>query len=416
MILVANHPNTFMDPLLVAAITNHRIGFVANAGIFANKFVSKIFSYFHVIPIFRKKDIKPGGKPDNRMAFMKCHNYLEQQGTLLIFPEGTSYYELKLREIKTGTARIALSYEELKGFEGNLKIVPIALDYSDSIQFRSMVSITVCTPLSIHDYKQSYEQNEFDTVLQLTEVIKKELSNIIPHTSGKEQEEFLLAAHQFYTAFYAKKADLDENPKQSLELRNQVSKALRFLQKENLKLYLDTQTKLLLFFKLLKEERLTSGIISDDVMKKNKLFVCAIYFLKFIVLFPFYCLGLFTNYVPYKLIARIFKTLKLDISYRAPVQMLTGLITFPLFYALIIWLFRTYVSADFWHSLILFCAMPVAGYITIYYYAEIKRFRRLLHYNFFIDEIKKQTIVKLQVEILHNMEKARQEYSQSLEV
>ncbi len=83
------------------------------------------------------------------MAFSKCHDYLEQRGTLLIFPEGTSYYELKLREIKTGTARIALSYEELKGFEGNLKIIPIALDYSDSIQFQKYGFYNGLSPITV---------------------------------------------------------------------------------------------------------------------------------------------------------------------------------------------------------------------------------------------------------------------------
>ena len=62
LIIVANHPNTFMDPLLIAAITSQRIGFVANASIFLNQFVSRIFSYFHVIPIFRKKDVAARGE------------------------------------------------------------------------------------------------------------------------------------------------------------------------------------------------------------------------------------------------------------------------------------------------------------------------------------------------------------------
>ena len=60
LIIVANHPNTFMDPLLIAAITSQRIGFVANASIFLNKFISRIFNYFHVIPIYRKNDVEPG--------------------------------------------------------------------------------------------------------------------------------------------------------------------------------------------------------------------------------------------------------------------------------------------------------------------------------------------------------------------
>ena len=185
------------------------------------------------------------------------------------------------------------------------------------------------------------------------------------------------------------------------------------MQKENLKLYLDTQAKLLLFFKLLKEERITPAIVSNNIREINRPFEYMTSLLKFLVLLPMYILGLFTNYLPYMLTAKIFKALKLDISYRAPVQMVTGLITFPLFYGIIIWLFRTYISDDFWHSLILFCIMPVAGYVAMYYYAGIKRFRRMIHYIFFIKKSKKKTIVELQGEILENMEKARQQYVQS---
>ena len=85
-----------MDPLIVASITNTRIGFVGNAGIFSNKALASVLRYFHVIPVYRRKDVLSGEKPDNNAAFYKCHQYLS---------EGDSYYELKLREIKTGSTR-----------------------------------------------------------------------------------------------------------------------------------------------------------------------------------------------------------------------------------------------------------------------------------------------------------------------
>ena len=72
-IIVANHPNTLMDPLLVALLAEQRIGFVANAGLFSNSFLVAFFRHFHVIPIFRKKDVAPGEKPDNAHAFAQCH-------------------------------------------------------------------------------------------------------------------------------------------------------------------------------------------------------------------------------------------------------------------------------------------------------------------------------------------------------
>jgi 1-acyl-sn-glycerol-3-phosphate acyltransferase len=190
LIIVSNHPNTFMDPLIVASITNTRIGFVGNAGIFSNKALASVLRYFHVIPVYRRKDVLSGEKPDNNAAFYKCHQYLSEGNMLLIFPEGDSYYELKLREIKTGTARIALSYEAIKNFKGNLKILPISLDYSDSIQFRSMISVTIAKPLRIDGYKELYLSDEVESVKKLTDEIKGALAEHIPHTDGKVQEDF----------------------------------------------------------------------------------------------------------------------------------------------------------------------------------------------------------------------------------
>lgn len=414
LIIVANHPNTLMDPLLIAAITGQRIGFVANAGIFVNKLITRIFNYFHVIPIYRKKDILPGEKPDNRKAFVKCHDYFDQAGTLLIFPEGTSYYELKLREIKTGTARIALSYEDLKAFKGNLRIIPIALDYSDSIQFRSIVSVTICKAIEVKAYQMAYEADEFDTVGQLTEDIRKEFAEIVPQTSGKEQEAFLVNAHHFYTTFYSPTASLQKNPKESLELRTQVSKALQLLKTRNLELYLDTQSKLTRFFKIMKEERIDPALISAKLIRKYSMPVIIIQFLAFLFLFPFYFLGIFFNYIPYILPAKIFKAMKLDIEYRAPVQMILGLICFPVYYGLVIYLYRMFINDSFWQSLILLIIMPLMGYVSMFYYAEIKRFSKLWRYKFLIDKSKKLEIDNLKDGILNNIESARRDLELNL--
>ena len=34
LIIVANHPNTLIDPLIIGSITKQKIGFIANAGLF----------------------------------------------------------------------------------------------------------------------------------------------------------------------------------------------------------------------------------------------------------------------------------------------------------------------------------------------------------------------------------------------
>jgi glycerol-3-phosphate O-acyltransferase/dihydroxyacetone phosphate acyltransferase len=404
IIIVANHPNTLMDPLIIASLMKQQIGFLGNAGLFSNSFLGRFLKYFNVIPIFRKKDIAPGEKPNNKYSFSKCHEYLDTKGTILIFPEGSSYYELKLREIKTGTARIALSYESLKGLDSNLKILPIALDYSDAIQFRSMVSVTIDEPISIQTYKQPYLENEIDGVLKLTETIRQKLVKHIPTTSDKEQEQFLLKSHKFYTKFNEPTTDLHLDPKQSLASRAQISKALILLQKNNLELYSNTETKVHLFFNQLNNQSLTPGFFTDGFLQKNSYMVVLGYFLKFLLFAPIYLFGLATNYIPYILPFYIFKAIKLPLEYKTSVQMIVGLFTFPLFYWLEIKLIGSYFDIDFWDSWFFVIAFLISGYIAMYYWTEVKRFRRVLHFYFFMKREKKLSILKLRDEILMNIE------------
>ena len=407
LIIVANHPNTLMDPLIIGSIAKQKIGFIANAGLFRNKLLSRIFNYFNVIPIYRKKDMLPGVKPNNKNTFVRCHEYLEKGKTLLTFPEGSSLYELKLREIKTGTARIALSFEDLMDFEGHLKILPIALDYSDSIQFRSMISVTVNRPIIVNKYKQAYLNNEVEAILELTEDITKELAKNLPDTSGKDQEDFLVKVHKFYSAYQEPMANLYLDPKKSLHLRKQISKALKYTIKNNPGLYKELQIKLVSFFNMVKFEGLTPGFFTDKFLQKNKSIVFLGYFSKFILLLPIYVFGLLINYLPYILPSKIFKALKIDIEYKTSVEMITGIITFPFFYILEIWLFRRYISTDFLYSLLLFLTFLITGYVAMYYWTEIKRFTRVLHFYFFMKPDRKLKLLELRDEILVLMDEAR---------
>ncbi|MGI9531933.1 1-acyl-sn-glycerol-3-phosphate acyltransferase [Lutimonas sp.] len=404
VIFVANHPNTLMDPLLVASLIPQRVGFLANASIFVNKFVSAIWRFFHVIPVYRREDVGNGEKPDNRKSFEKCHAYLAKKGNLLVFPEGTSHYELKLREIKTGTARIALSFEALNGFAGNTNIVPIALDYADAIHFRTVVSVTVCKSIKVADYQQQFETDEQHAVVELTEAIRKELAAIIPQTSGKEQELFLVKAHQFYKTFYAPDELGKEGPKEVLELRTQISKALQFIEIKNVALYQDTQKKLLQFSAILKEDKVDMAAVSNFFKGNQSLPKGLFFIVLFVAFFPFYVVGMLFNYIPYIIPSKLFKAMKLDIEYRSSVQMLIGLIVFPLYYALVIWLLGI---TNIWIVLLLLIVMPMTGYVSMFYYAAFNRFIKVMRIRFLMSDKRKTDLEMLVTDIMKNIEIAR---------
>ena len=132
------------------------------------------------------------------------------------------------------------------------------------------------------------------------------------------------------------------------------------------------------------------------------------YLLKFIFLAPIYIFGVLINYLPYILPSQVFIALKIDIEYKASVEMITGLLLFPLFYSLEIWLFRQYISSDFSYTLLLFLAFLISGYVAMYYWTEIKRFKRVINFYFFMNSERKRKLLQLRDEILTNMGKARE--------
>lgn len=404
-IIVANHPNTLMDPLLVASVVQQQVGFVANAGLFSNAWLVRFFRYFHVIPIYRRKDVAPSEQPDNTQAFAQCHAYLQQGGTFLIFPEGSSHYEINLREIRTGTARIALSYAG----PGELRIIPVALDYSDAIQFRSMVRMSVGRPIMVAAYEELHARNEAEAVDTLTADIREALARKLPWTTDKAQEALLIKAHTFFTTYAAPEADLHENPHRSLVLRKQLADALHHLKTARPELYERTSAQVLAFFEALRADRITPGFHTDAYRQKSFALLCLGYVAELVLLAPVYLFGLLTNYIPYILPSLLFKASRMEVEYKAPVQMIVGLVCFPLFYGLEAWAFHRSIDPRPWSLLLFLLALPIAGFIAMWYWTELQRFARILRFRFVVPAARKSAMVQERDAILAAMMEARKE-------
>ena len=380
LILVANHPNTLLDPVLVGVITKQQVGYVAMASLFNNPILARILTFLHVLPVVRKQDLKPGEKADNLTTFRKAHDYLRKGSTLAIFPEGASFYEMKLQELKTGTARIALSFEKSENYKGNLRIVPIAMDYSDSIQFRSSIKISVNPPILVSKYAEKFDQNESAAVHELTDEIRENLAQYIPQTAGKEQEELLIKLHTFYTTYIESEAKLKADAKRSLGLRYKLAEKINDLLLTNRSKCNDLKDGLECYFDLIATNRLSPGFFTEDFFKKNQAYIIIGYIVKLMLLLPFYLYGLLINYIPYSLPLKVYKALKLKIEYKTSVELVVGLLVFPSFFAILTWIFSTYISSEIGFVALFILSLLLSGYLTIYYWSELKRFLRLCRF------------------------------------
>ena len=190
MIIIANHPNTLMDAWLVGNVCQQPIYYMAKGTFFSSPLKRRILQSLNMIPINRKVDGKIKGI-SNEDSFAACYKILEEGKTLVIFPEGNSFPERQLRELKSGTARIALEAENRNNGKLNLKVVPMGLFYSEAEKFRSSVLVSVEHGLFVTDYLEAYRENTSLAAKKLTEKFRIHLERVLVTTESPEQEKLL---------------------------------------------------------------------------------------------------------------------------------------------------------------------------------------------------------------------------------
>jgi 1-acyl-sn-glycerol-3-phosphate acyltransferase len=137
LLIAANHPNSFLDAVIVATLFDKPVYSLARGDVFANKFYSMFFSSLKILPVYR---ISEGAEnlEHNYKTFEACKKIFKQDGIVLIFSEGSCSNEWHLRPLKKGTARITFSC-----WQDNipLKVLPLGINYNSFHSFGKNVKL-----------------------------------------------------------------------------------------------------------------------------------------------------------------------------------------------------------------------------------------------------------------------------------
>ncbi|MCP4521188.1 MAG: hypothetical protein GY827_05800 [Cytophagales bacterium] len=353
MIVVANHPNTFMDPLLVASILPQQMHFLTNGGVFKTKFHHWVLGLLNMIPIYRKQD-KNGSKGDNQQSFQKCYEHLADQKSILIFPEGSSFIERKLRPIKTGTARIALGAEEINNFDIGVEILPIGLNYESPNFFRTNVHIKVGQPISLKEYQNTLKEEKEKSVKNVSLIIEERLKELIIHTKDEKEDDLI---HKIETIYQHQK---DE--KNWLELGQEVQQKINTLSNNELT---SLENKAEEYFSLLSQHK-----ISDKNVKASKTIISWT-LLGLIISFPIYLFGLLNNYLAYKIPSLVTYSITKDEAFFAPITLIIGIFSFSILYPLQVYGFHQF-SNDWFYTGLYALSLPIIGLFTLTYWKTIE--------------------------------------------
>ena len=191
VIFVANHPNFFMDPLIVGSLSPRKLHFFAKSTLFNTPIKNWILSRLPLVPVYRKLDDEKNMNK-NQDSFNKGYEILENNGAFLIFPEGVSMGKRILEKIKTGAARIGLEAESKNDFDLNISIIPIGLSYSDMVRFRSNIMIRYGRPIKLKEFEEDYKNNSKETVKKVTGIIESSLNSLTNYIETDEIEDLSL--------------------------------------------------------------------------------------------------------------------------------------------------------------------------------------------------------------------------------
>jgi 1-acyl-sn-glycerol-3-phosphate acyltransferase len=183
LVLVANHHNSLVDPILVLGTTGVHARFLAKSTLWKVPPARVLLELAAVIPVYRAQD--GADTSNNEETFARCWEVLAAGGAVALFPEGISHDEPHLARLKTGAARIVLGAAEKRGVR-NTRIVPVGLTFEQKGKFRSRALVTIGAPLDPSAWIAQQASDEPAAVRGLTDAVKSALERVTLNYPSRE--------------------------------------------------------------------------------------------------------------------------------------------------------------------------------------------------------------------------------------
>jgi glycerol-3-phosphate O-acyltransferase / dihydroxyacetone phosphate acyltransferase len=141
VLLIANHNNGLVDPMVILRVLPRSVVFVAKSTLWRIPVLRSLLDLLGCVPVVRKRDFSEGqkaaGPERNEESLRRLAAALEAGGCVLIFPEGRSHSDPRLSEIRTGAARVLLLSQT------SPVVIPVGLWFTKKDEFRSDVLVKV---------------------------------------------------------------------------------------------------------------------------------------------------------------------------------------------------------------------------------------------------------------------------------
>ena len=173
LILAANHPNSFLDAIILCTLFDGTIYSLARGDAFKNKSAAKFLRLFKMFPVYRVSE-GVENLEENYLTFDHCKKLFRKKGIVLIFSEGRCINEWHLRPLKKGTARLAISSWE-DGID--VQVLPVAINYSSFSRFGKNIKLSFGDIITKEDI--NYKDSHGNAIKQFNETLKPQLGKYV---------------------------------------------------------------------------------------------------------------------------------------------------------------------------------------------------------------------------------------------
>ncbi|MCU0793090.1 MAG: 1-acyl-sn-glycerol-3-phosphate acyltransferase [Opitutaceae bacterium] len=167
VLLIANHPNSLIDPVLLGVVARRPVRLLAKAPLFSIPVFGSALRAAGMIPAYRGAD-DPRAVKRNLDSLAAAARALATDSSAVvgIFPEGKTHDAPRLAQVKSGAARLAL--QALAAGATGLRVVPVALNYERKERFRSAVWIRLGEPVDVAAWLAAHAGDEHAAMRALT--------------------------------------------------------------------------------------------------------------------------------------------------------------------------------------------------------------------------------------------------------
>jgi 1-acyl-sn-glycerol-3-phosphate acyltransferase len=183
VLFAANHPNSFLDGMILTTLLKGNLYSLARGDAFKNKKAEKLLRWLHLLPVYRTSE-GVENLSHNYTTFAACHEVFEKKGLVMIFSEGRCINEWHLRPLKKGTARLAISAWQ-KGIP--LTVIPVGFNYNTFRNFGKNVIINFGEPLHLDTILQYNSDGKM--LMSFNEQLASQLSKLVFEIDPADRQE-----------------------------------------------------------------------------------------------------------------------------------------------------------------------------------------------------------------------------------